>query len=186
MSICIFSGTFNPIHEAHLRVAKFALENYGFEKIIFIPAYLPPHKEIKPELARHRMEMVKLAIADEPRFEVSDIEYKLSANGEKSYSLNTVKKIREMYNITGRLNFLIGTDAFEKIESWYKAEELSKLVHFIVFPRGVELTPKEKFDYEMAPMKFLDVSSTDLRQHHSENNRLKVVEEYIKKNGLYN
>ena len=186
MSICIFSGTFNPIHEAHLRVAKFALENYGFEKIIFIPAYLPPHKEIKPELARHRMEMVKLAIVDEPRFQVSDIEYKLGANGEKSYSLNTVKKIREMYNITGRLNFLIGTDAFEKIESWYKAEELSKLVHFIVFPRGVELTPKENFDYEMAPMKFLDVSSTDLRQHHSENNRLKVVEEYIKKNGLYN
>ena len=76
--------------------------------------------------------------------------------------------------------------AFEKIESWYKAEELSGLVHFIVFPRGVKLTPKENFDYEMAPMKFFDVSSTDLRVHHSQNNRLKEVEEYIKKNGLYN
>ena len=186
MAICIFAGTINPIHEAHLRVAEFALEHYGFEKIIFIPAFVPPHKEINPELAKHRLEMVKIATAHEPKFEVSDIEYKLCENGEKSYSLNTVKKIREIYNIKEKLNFLIGTDAFEKIESWYKAEELSGLVHFIVFPRGVKLTPTEKFDYEMAPMKFFDVSSTDLRVHHSQNNRLKEVEEYIKKNGLYN
>ena len=186
MTICIFPGTFNPIHEAHLRVAEFALEHYGFEKIIFIPAFVPPHKEINPELAKHRLEMVKIATAHEPKFEVSDVEYKLCENGEKSYSLNTVKKIRETYNIEEKLNFLIGTDAFEKIESWYKAEELSELVHFIVFPRGVKLAPKENFDYEMAQMEFFDVSSTDLRAHHSQNNRLKEVEEYIKKNGLYN
>ena len=92
MTICIFPGTFNPIHEAHLNVAEFALEHYGFEKIIFIPAFIPPHKEINPELANHRLEMVKIATAQEPRFEVSDIEYKLCENGEKSYSLNTVKK----------------------------------------------------------------------------------------------
>lgn len=186
MTICIFPGTFNPIHEAHLKVAEFALEHYGFEKIIFIPAFIPPHKEINPGLAKHRLEMVKIATAQEPRFEVSDIEYKLCENGEKSYSLNTVKKIREIYNIKEKLNFLIGTDAFEKIESWYKVEELRELVHFIVFPRGVELTPKEKFDYEMAPMEFYDVSSTDLRKHHSKNNKLEKVEEYIKENGLYN
>ena len=168
------------------KVAEYALEHYGFEKIIFIPAFIPPHKEISSDLAKHRFEMVKIATAYEPRFEVSDIEYKLGADGKKSYSLNTVKKIKELYRIDGKINFLIGTDAFEKIESWYKADELSKLVHFIVFPRGVNLTPKVGFDYEMAQMPFIDVSSTDLRINHTKNHNLKKVEEYIKKNGLYN
>ena len=75
MAICIFPGTFNPIHEAHLRMANFALQNYGFEKIIFIPAYIPPHKEISANLAEHRYRMVELATSKNPRFEVSDIEY---------------------------------------------------------------------------------------------------------------
>lgn len=181
MAICIFPGTFNPIHEAHLKVAKFAIEQYSFEKVIFIPAYLPPHKEISSELAKHRFKMVELATENNPQFEVSDIEYKSEG---KSYSLITVKKIREEYNITGKLNFLIGTDAFEKIDSWYRAEELKNLVHFIVFDRGVKLSPKAGWDYELATMDFLDISSTEIRTKH--NDTITEVREYIKSNGLYN
>ena len=180
MAICIFPGTFNPIHEAHLRMADFALQNYGFEKIIFIPAYIPPHKEISANLAEHRYRMVELAISKNPKFEVSDIEYKRDAN---SYSLITVKKIIEQYNIKGKLNFLIGTDAFEKINSWYKADELKNLVHFIVFPRGVKLSDKSDWDFEMAPMDFLDVSSTEIRKNKNDN--IKEVKDYIDKNDLY-
>lgn len=180
MAICIFPGTFNPIHEAHLRMADFALQNYGFEKIIFIPAYIPPHKEISANLAEHRYRMVELATSKNPRFEVSDIEYKRDTN---SYSLITVKKIIEQYNIKGKVNFLIGTDAFEKINSWYKADELKNLVHFIVFPRGVKLSDKSDWDFEMAPMDFLDVSSTDIRKNKNDN--IKEVKDYIDKNDLY-
>lgn len=180
MAICIFPGTFNPIHEAHLRMADFALQNYGFEKIIFIPAYIPPHKEISANLAEHRYRMVELATSKNPKFEVSDIEYKRDAN---SYSLITVKKIIEQYNIKGKVNFLIGTDAFEKINSWYKADELKNLVHFIVFPRGVKLSDKSDWDFEMAPMDFLDVSSTDIRKNKNDN--IKEVKDYIDKNDLY-
>lgn len=180
MAICIFPGTFNPIHEAHLRMADFALQNYGFEKIIFIPAYIPPHKEISANLAEHRYRMVELATSKNPKFEVSDIEYKLDTN---SYSLITVKKIIEQYNIKGKLNFLIGTDAFEKINSWYKADELKNLVHFIVFPRGVKLSDKSDWDFEMAPMDFLDVSSTEIRKNKNDN--IKEVKDYIDKNDLY-
>ncbi len=180
MAICIFPGTFNPIHEAHLKVAQFALDNYGFEKIIFIPAYLPPHKEVNMNLAAHRFKMVEMATAKNSRFEVSDIEY-LSEG--KSYSLITVKKIREQYKIKGKINFLIGTDAFEKIETWYKANELKKLVHFIVFDRGVKLSPKLGWDYELATMDFLDISSTEIRKTH--NNTIEELKEYIKSNGLY-
>ena len=96
----------------------------------------------------------------------------------------TTKKIIEDYQIKGRLNFIIGTDAFEKIESWYRSDELKELVHFIVFPRGVELTPKSGYDYELAPMEFIDISSTELRKNHA-GATIDGVKEYIDKNGLY-
>ena len=181
LSICIFPGTFNPIHEGHLKMAEFTLDKYNFDKIIFIPAYLPPHKEIDKELAQHRFEMVKLAIANNPKFEISDIEYQSEG---KSYSLITVQKIIEQYNIKDRLNFIIGTDAFAKIDSWYKAEELKKLVHFIVFPRrGDSVDNIIDWDYELCDMDFVDISSTEIRN--GENNAIIDVEGYIKQNDLY-
>ena len=182
MSICIFPGTFNPIHEGHIKMAEFALKKYNFEKIIFIPAYLPPHKEIDVELAKHRYSMVEYAIKNNPKFEISNIEY---LSPEKSYSLITVQKIIEQYKIEGRLNFIIGTDAFAKINSWYKPEELKKLAHFIVFKRR-EVNEKElpkDWDYELAEMDYVDISSTEIRSGiYSVNN---IVEGYIKENGLY-
>lgn len=180
MRVCIFPGTFNPIHSAHLRMADFAVSHYGFDKVIFIPAYIPPHKDINSNLAGHRFNMVKLAIEDNPHFEISDIEYHMEG---KSYSLITVKKIIETYDIQDKVNFLIGTDAFEKINSWYRIDELKKLVHFIVFPRGVKISRKEGFDYELAPMDFLDISSTELRKKN--NSTIEKVKEYIEKNDLY-
>ena len=180
VSICIFPGTFNPIHDGHLKMAEYALEKYNFEKIIFIPSYLPPHKEIDKKLAEHRFNMVKLAIQNNPRFEVSDIEY--TSEG-KSYSLITVQKIIEQYCIKDRLNFIIGTDAFSKINSWYKADELKKLVHFIVFPRrGDIIEDKNDWDYELTEMDFVDISSTEIRQGISISTS---VEGYIKEHGLY-
>lgn len=180
MNICIFPGTFNPIHEAHLKMAEFALANYGFDKVIFIPAYIPPHKELSKNLAKHRFNMVKLATAHNPKFEVSDIEYKKEG---KSYSLITVKEIIEQYNIAGKLNFLIGTDAFNKIDTWYKADELKELVHFIVFPRGINIENKDDWDYEIAPMEYLNISSTAIRENHSDT--IKEVKDYIEQNDLY-
>ncbi len=182
MNIAIFPGTFNPIHQAHIKMAEFALQHYGFDKIIFIPSYIPPHKNIDKDLARHRLNMVKIAVSQNPGFEISDIEYKSEG---KSYSLFTVKKIIEKYNIQNRLNFIIGTDAFEKIESWYKADELKKLVHFIVFSRDITLTPKQGVDYELAPMEFIDISSTQIRNDHA-GGTIDKVKEYINQNDLYN
>ena len=186
MTICIFPGTFNPIHEGHLKMAQFALKKYNFEKIIFIPAYIPPHKEIDSNLAKHRYKMVEYAIKNNSRFEISDVEYQSVGKSEgKSYSLITVQKIIEQYNIQGRLNFIIGTDAFAKIDTWYKAEELKNVVHFIVFNRkgdGIE-NISQGWDYEVADMDFVDISSTEIRAGNKELNN--IVEGYIKENGLY-
>ena len=188
MNLCIFPGTFNPIHNAHIKMAEFVLENFGFDKIIFIPSYIPPHKEIDKNLAKHRYNMVKLAISGNKSFEISDIEYQSEG---KSYSLLTVKKIIEHYNIKGRLNFIIGTDAFVKLDSWYKAEELKKLVHFIVFPRrgdGDEKLYKDfiqnGWDFEIVNCSFMDISSTEIRDFKKQDID-KKVEDYIKENGLY-
>lgn len=183
MSICVFAGTFNPIHEGHLKMAEFALQHYNFDKIIFIPSYIPPHKEIDKDLANHRYKMVELATAHNPKFVISDVEY----NSEgKSYSLITVKKIIEQYGLKGRLNFIIGTDAFKKIETWYHADELKSLVHFIVFPRrGDDLDfDLSGWDYEIAPMEYADISSTEIRKGLKKSDN-RVIEDYIEKNGLY-
>ena len=185
MTICIFPGTFNPIHTAHLAMARFALEKYGFEKIIFIPSYIPPHKEISSNLAQHRYNMVKLAIANNPNFEISDIEYKSEG---KSYTLITVKKIRETYGIKNRLNMIIGTDAFKNIKSWYKSDELKNLVRFIVFPRGEDQIKPEDFEgysFELVDMNKINISSTEYREQRI-NGITKEVEDYITENELYN
>ena len=81
------------------------------------------------------------------------------------------------------MNFIIGTDAFDKIDSWYKADELKNLVHFIVFPRrGDIIKDKESWDYELTDMNFIDVSSTEIRNGIKKDTS---VEGYIKENGLY-
>jgi len=184
MNICIFPGTFNPIHIAHLKMAQIAILKYGFEKIIFIPAYIPPHKKIDEKMAKHRFNMVKLATSNNSRFEVSDIEYKTEC---KSYTIYTVKKFRNMYGIKGRLNMIIGTDAFSKIKTWYKTDELKDLVHFIVFPRGEDVIKEDDFigySFEQVETEKTDISSTEIRNEHA-NGTVKEVEEYIAENELY-
>ena len=194
MRLCVFQGTFNPIHKVHLEIANFAKEQYGFDSVLFIPAYIPPHKSVDKSLAAHRFNMVKIAISDFPFFKVSDIEYK---RNENSYTYNTILELYKKYDIEGKINFIIGTDAFNKIESWYKSEDLKKLVHFIVFKRtndfkesDFEFLREKGFDFEFASMDFVDVSSTKLRnnlKNHISISDLEIpqVEEYIKNNGLY-
>ena len=194
MKLCVFQGTFNPIHNAHLDMAEFVLQNYGFEKIIFIPAAAPPHKDFDVNFAIHRLNMVKLAVENNPHFEVSDIEFHLQG---KSYSYLTALELYKKYNIEGKINFIIGTDAFEKIESWYHSEDFKKIVDFIVFVRENNFTPerfqylKDKgYNFQFTRMPFEDISSTELREKIRKGlpiNKLvpKIVEDYIRKNDLY-
>lgn len=196
MKLCVFQGTFNPIHNAHLRVADYVLKKYDFDKLLFIPAYKPPHKDYDDDLSLHRLNMVKLAVEsfNNPKIEVSDIEYK---RGGKSYTYLTICELYEKYEIEGKIHFIIGTDAFKDIETWYETDKLKKLVKFIVFKRENNFSPlsynnlKDKgYDFIFDDLEFEDISSTRIRQivkngenaHGLTNKR---VEEYIEKNGLY-
>ncbi|OGI00011.1 MAG: nicotinate (nicotinamide) nucleotide adenylyltransferase [Candidatus Melainabacteria bacterium GWF2_37_15] len=134
MKLTVFAGTFNPIHIAHLIIAESVRDTMSCEKIMFIPSYNPPHKENDLADAHHRFNMVKLAIADNPYFEISDIEFKMQGI---SYTINTIRKLyEEIPDIEGKINFIIGTDAFKEINSWHESEELVKLVNFVIIDRA--------------------------------------------------
>ncbi len=194
MKLCVFQGTFNPIHLAHLKMADFVLKNYNFDKIIFIPAYRPPHKNYDIKLTPHRMEMVKLATHINPRFNVSDIEYQ---NERNSYTYLTILELYKKYDIEGKINFIIGTDAFKKIDTWYEADKLKNLVDFIVFSRENEPDTakydelKSKgYNFNFAKMDFEDISSTNIRQSIKAGKDISKyvtnnVKGYIETHGLY-
>ncbi|MFI3299799.1 MAG: nicotinate (nicotinamide) nucleotide adenylyltransferase [Candidatus Gastranaerophilales bacterium] len=191
MNLCVFQGTFNPIHNAHIDMANYVLDNYDFDNILFIPAYMPVHKDYDLKMCQHRFNMVKLAISDNDRFKISDIEYKLN---QKSYTYYTILELYKIYDLKNKIKFIIGTDAFEKIETWHRSDELKKLVEFIVFTRENELN-KNKYDYlkekgyvfEFAKMDYIEISSTDARKNLDEQTQIlpEKVKGYIIKNELY-
>lgn len=133
MRIGLFGGTFNPIHNCHLTIAAQIRERLSLDQILFIPAGDPPHKpqdDLAP--ARHRLEMVRLAIAGHPAFTVSDVEITRLTT---SYSIDTVRVLRDHYGPHADLSFIIGLDAFLEFPSWQQAPDLLRLCHFIVVSR---------------------------------------------------
>jgi nicotinate-nucleotide adenylyltransferase len=138
--------------------------------------------------------MVKLAIEDIPHFDISDIEYQREG---KSYTYLTIKELYEILDIDEKINFIIGTDAFDKIETWYEIDKLKQLVKFIVFKRDLIFDKtkynhliQKKFDFEIQTLPFEDISSTQLREKIKNNENFtneipKKVKEYIIDNELY-
>ena len=198
MKLCVFQGTFNPIHNAHLSMAAYIeahKELYDYDKILFIPAYIPPHKRnIDKSIASHRLEMVKRAVKRDKYFDVSDIEYRKEC---PSYTYYTIKDLYNKYDIEGKIGFIIGLDAFLNIQKWFEADKLKNLVKFIVFTRGKKLDKDmlallncSGYEYSLANMDSIDISSTQIREMLKQRQSVgsfvpKVVTEYIKEYGLY-
>ena len=195
MNICLFQGTFNPVHNAHINLAKYVLNNTDTEKVIFIPALNPPHKEIYDNISSDdRMNMLKLAVLEHENFFVSDIEYK---RGGKSYTCLTIEELRLKYNVSEKFKFIIGTDAFIHIESWYEADKLKNYLHFLLFKRDFEI-PYEKlnelknkgYNFSLMNLEYQDISSTVIRDKIISGKSIsdlvpKKVEDYIVEHGLY-
>lgn len=194
MKLCVFQGTFNPIHNGHLAMANYAKKVYDYDTILFVPAYKPPHKEFDDDMSNHRFQMVKLAVTGESFFGISNIEFQ---NERFSYTYFTIEALYKRYKIDGKIGFIIGFDAFREITEWYEADKLKELVHFIVFPREGEvdndrlaLLHYKGYKYTVAKMPPVDISSTDIREKLLQRQPVgtlvpQVVLEYIKENGLY-
>lgn len=125
-------GTFNPIHLAHLRIAEEARELCSLDRVLFIPVADPPHKQLAGEVPfAQRCEMVRLAIADNPAFELSDIEGQRSG---KSYSIDTITVFRNE-NPDAELYFIIGSDSFLELGLWHRYADIVSSCNLIVVER---------------------------------------------------
>lgn len=198
--LCVYFGSFNPVHKGHLKIAELVKKHFEFEKILFIPAYRPPHKNFDPKMSLHRLKMLELAAGKQ---NVSDIEFKREA---PSYTYATAK---ELYRQLGfeeelikkgeipaqdKINFIIGYDAFKNIEKWYEAEKLPKLLNFIVIPRDRQTDfshmQKKGYNFKILNTDFIDVSSEKIRNLikngcNADKFLDEKVKDYIKKHGLY-
>ena len=134
--IALFGGTFDPIHEGHLAVARAAERRFHFDEIHFIPAAHPPHKPASELLPfAHRYAMVALACAGQPHFVPSLAEANGDASGA-SYSVDTVRRFqREICRPGDQLYFLLGSDSFREIGTWKEYETLLGLCDFVVANR---------------------------------------------------
>lgn len=131
MKLAIFGGTFDPIHSAHLIVAREARDRLHLDRVVFIPAANPPHKSGIVTPYEDRVKMAELACAREPRLAVSRIEDRPG----KSYSIDTIHSIRAALDPGDELFFLIGADAFAEIGTWHRWQEVVAAVTFIVVTR---------------------------------------------------
>jgi len=124
-------GTFNPVHYGHLRVAEEVRELLNVDKVIFIPAFNPPHKDDSSFISsEHRIEMVHLAIEDNPAFDLSDREIR---RGGASYSVETLREMAE--EGSEEIHFIVGADSFNEITTWHEYKEIFTLANIIVVPR---------------------------------------------------
>lgn len=198
-AIGIMGGTFDPIHYGHLRAAEEVLEGFGLERVIFVPAGQPPHKsssEVTP--AEHRYLMTLLATADHPRFEVSRIE--IDRKGP-SYTLDTLREMRQVFGPQIGLYFITGLDAIMEIRTWQGFKELFKLADFVAVARpGYTMESLRLLEDSLGkecfskvhpfPVTLLAISSRDIRRRVREGKSIRYlvpreVMEYVEKEGLY-
>ena len=133
MRLGLLGGTFNPIHNGHLAIARQTRDALALDRVLFIPTNDPPHKpnqSLAP--AQDRYEMVKLAIGSDPLLAISDVELRRSG---KSYSIDTVRQLQQEYGPQTQLYFLIGLDAFLDFTSWHEPATLLTLCSFIIISR---------------------------------------------------
>ena len=130
--IAIFGGTFDPIHRAHLTVAREAVSQMGLDQVLFIPASHPPHKSRSTAASyEDRYRMVELACADEKAFVPS----RLEESEGRSYSILTIERLRDQLGAEDSIYFLIGADAFAEITTWHRWRHVIRIVEFIVVTR---------------------------------------------------
>lgn len=201
MKRLLFGGTFDPIHTGHIHAANKAGRLLGAERVTLIPTGSPPHKDNRTHAtAQQRLEMVRLAIADEPLLEVNDLE--ISRPGT-SYTIDTVEALLAGPYAGDSLVLLLGQDALQILPVWHRIAELAQLVVFAYFPRPGAAEPDwERLTQALGPaatttlrslrlpIETLDVSSSDLRQRRVEGRSVRCrvpdpVADFIEENGLY-
>lgn len=192
MKIAIMGGTFNPIHYGHLICAEQVRDGLGYDTIIFVPSARPPHKA-QPDMvsAEHRYQMVLLATADNQDFEVSRIE--LDREGP-SYTIQTIKTLRNNYDTSTELAWIIGADSLIEYKIWKDFDGVLEQCTMIATTRpnyDMQLVPAEiRNKVKTYKITGIDTSATEIRKRLKNNLSIQYltpdsVAEYIKEHKLY-
>ena len=163
MRIGIFGGSFNPVHEGHLALARFAYSELNLEKLYFVPSYETPLK-VKKELlpADFRLKLLKKAIKACPEFSISTCE--MDRQG-KSYTIDTLRYFQKKSGKNAKIFFLTGMDSLENLSRWKSVDQIFKLCRFVVATRPGYAPQHTKFPVLWMPFEALDVSSRRIRRH---------------------
>jgi nicotinate-nucleotide adenylyltransferase len=157
--LALYGGAFDPVHNAHLRIAEEALRQCGLDRLLLVPAAHPPHKRMHAGY-EDRYRMVELAVENEPKMEAS----RLEAGTAQSFSIDTIEKLKKTLRAEDRLFFLIGADAFADIRTWKRWRDVVREVEFIVVSRpGHRYDIPEGGRVERLDGLGLEVSSSDIR-----------------------
>jgi nicotinate-nucleotide adenylyltransferase len=191
----VFGGSFDPIHNGHLRMAEVARESIGLDRVLFVPNRVSPFKTARAVTPGPlRAEMVRQAVSDNPAFAVSEIE--LERPGP-SYTVDTVVALAEEF-AGAELFFLTGTDAIRDLRGWHRPEDLLRMARFVALTRpGVDVDevraalPAEWTErIRFVAMPLLEISSTDLRTRLRDGRSVRYlmppgVESFVRDRGLY-
>ncbi len=130
--IGLLGGTFNPIHNGHLRIVEIVRNRLHLHRILLIPCGTPPHKQASaPPTAEQRLSMIRLALAEHPHCEASDLECRFP---EKAYTVHTLERLRQAFP-QDDFFFIIGADAFSDLGTWREVDRLLTLCHFVIVTR---------------------------------------------------
>ena len=191
MKICLFGGTFDPPHIGHLLIAQTVYEAENFDKILFIPAYEPPHKNNVTPM-KHRIEMVKIAISDNPNFEYSDVDI---VRKGISYTIDSIVDIKRNYKLTNdEIYYLIGSDSLIDFKNWKDSKEILDECNVIVAirpgfrPSDIPHWILQKVHFANIPR--FELSSSKIRSRWVKNLTIRYmvtlpIWEYINENNLY-
>jgi len=153
--IGIFGGVFNPPHIGHLAVAECARDFLNLDIVYWVPSGNPPHKRISDQVSKEmRLKLVNAVVEGNSSFRIFADEME---RGGITYSIETARKIKKL-NPDSEIYFLLGTDAYISLPTWQSIDELMRLVHFVVYPRGRESAPNLKSSHAI----FLDAHNVDL------------------------
>lgn len=197
-AIGLFGGTFDPIHNDHLRIARIFADELALESVIFLPAGDPYHKDRPRTPARHRLAMVEQAVAADARFAVSDCDM---VRDGATYTYDTVQIFRQHFP-AARLWFLLGMDSLLQLHTWRRWQDLVRQAGIAVAPRsGFSLAqaalPLQSWlaaalaegSVRILPTEPQDISSTAIRRELAEKGVSEsvppAVNEYIRRHGLY-
>lgn len=196
--VAIFGGTFDPIHVGHLIVAEEVRVKLGVEEIVFVPVGQPWLKaDRRISSGKHRLAMIRLAIADNPHFKVSTLE--IDRPG-LTYTVDTVDMLRRQMGSEAKLFFLMGGDSLRELPQWKEPKRLIQLCRLVVFTRPGSRLPSMNGLEEGVPgvsdniviveVPQIDVSATEVRQQVRQGDPidelvLPAVKDYILGSGLY-